>query len=265
MRKAVGDSHEAQLLIRTIPRKGFRFVGEVIQQRNDLPTFDTPSVHPQGEPSLMLPDKPSIAILAFKNLSNDVAQEYFVDGVVEDITTTLSQFSQLFVVARSSSFTYKGRDVDVKQVGRELRVRYVLEGSIRKTTGHVRITVQLLNLLTAVQLWTAHFDGALDQVFDFQDRVTSGVVSVIAPKIERAEIQRAKRKPPGNLDAYDYYLHGLVNYYQDTKEASDKALRSFGKAIELDPDFAAGVWDGGALLCRTPVEALDARFAKRSG
>ena len=152
--------------------------------------------HQRWNRALSLPDKPSIAVLAFKNLSTDVAQEYFVDGVVEDITTALSQFSQLFVVARSSSFTYKGRHVDVKQIGRELGVRYVLDGSLRKTAGHVRITVQLIDSITAVHLWATHFDGALDQVFDLQDQVTSGVVGVIAPKIERAEIERAKRKPP---------------------------------------------------------------------
>ena len=247
VRKAVGDSSEAQRFIRTIPRKGFRFIGEVIQRRNDHALFDSPSAHPRAKPGLALPDKPSIAVLAFKNLNNDVAQEYFVDGVVEDITTALSQFSQLFVVARSSSFTYKGHNVDVKQIGRELGVRYVLEGSIRKIAGHVRITVQLVNSLTAVHLWATHFDGALDQVFDLQDQVTSGVVGVIAPKIERAEIQRAKRKPPGSLDAYDYYLHGLANSYQDTKEANDQALQFFGKAIELDPDFAAAY--GMAALC----------------
>ena len=247
VRKAVGDSSEAQRFIRTIPRKGFRFVGEVIQRRNDLPPSGPPSAHPQAKPGLMLPDKPSIAVLAFKNLSNDVAQEYFVDGVVEDITTALSQFSQLFVVARSSSFTYKGCNVDVKQIGRELGVRYVLDGSLRKTAGRVRITVQLINSITAVHIWATHFDGALDQVFDFQDQVTSGVVGVIAPKIERAEIQRAKRKPPGSLDSYDYYLHGLANSYQDTKEANEQALRLFGKAVELDPDFAAAY--GMAALC----------------
>jgi TolB-like protein/tetratricopeptide (TPR) repeat protein len=247
VRQAIGDSGEKQCLIRTIPRKGFRFVGEISQQRNDFPQFDAPSAHPQAAAGLMLPDKPSIAVLAFRNLSNDVAQEYFVDGVVEDITTALSQLSQLFVVARSSSYTYKGRTVDVKQIGRELGVRYVLEGSIRKTAGHVRLTVQLIDSLAAVQLWATNFDGALDQVFHFQDQVTVGVVNVIAPKIEHAEIQRAKRKPPGSLDSYDYYLHGLANSYQDTKEASDQALRSFGRAIELDPDFAAAY--GMAALC----------------
>ena len=243
-RKALGDSSELQRFIRTIPRRGFRFVGDVRPQNSERSTSATPTA---VERALSLPDKPSIAVLAFKNLSTEVAQEYFVDGVVEDITTALSQFSQLFVVARSSSFTYKGRHVDVKQIGRELGVRYVLDGSLRKTAGHVRITVQLIDSITAVHLWATHFDGALDQVFDFQDQVTSGVVNVIAPKIERAEIQRAKRKPPGSLDSYDYYLHGLANSYQDTKDANDQALRSFETAIELDSDFAAAY--GMAALC----------------
>ena len=245
VRKAVGDSSESQRFIRTIPRKGFRFIGDVTQQRNDR-LHECPQLT-SGKRGYPFRISHRSLSWPFKNLSNDVAQEYFVDGVVEDITTALSQFSQLFVVARSSSFTYKGRNVDVKQIGRELGVRYVLEGSIRKIAGHVRITVQLINSLTAVHLWATHFDGALDQVFDFQDQVTSGVVGVIAPKIERAEIQRAKRKPPGSLDAYDYYLHGLANSYQDTKEANDQALRFFGKAIELDPDFAAAY--GMAALC----------------
>jgi TolB-like protein len=196
---------------------------------------------------LRLPDKPSIAVLPFQNLSDDSAQGYFVDGIVEDITIALSQFSQLFVVARSSSFAFKGRNVDVKQIGQELGVRYVLEGSIRKAAGQVRITVLLINSRTAVQLWAAHFDGALDQVFDLQDQVTSGVVGVIAPKIEKAEIERAKRKPTSSLDAYDYYLHGLASLYQDTKEGNDEALHLFGKATELDPKFATAY--GMSALC----------------
>ena len=247
VRHAVGDSGETQRLIRTIPRKGFRFIGQVTEQKNDFPIPDSRPIHPQAEHGLRLPDKPSIAVLPFQNLSDDSAQGYFVDGIVEDITTALSQFSQLFVVARSSSFTYKGRNIDVKQIGRELGVRYVLDGSIRKATGQMRITVQLINSPNAVQLWAAHFDGALDQVFDLQDQVTSGVVGVIAPKIEQAEIERAKRKPTGSLDAYDYYLHGLASLYQDTKGANDEALRLFGKAIELDPKFAAAY--GMSALC----------------
>lgn len=242
VRQALGDSGEAQRLIRTISRRGFRFVGEVTEQRDNSYRAST-----HVERGLPLPDKASIAVLPFRNLSEDIAQEYFVDGIVEDITTALSQFSQLFVVARSSSFIYKGREVDVQQVGRQLGVRYVLEGSIRKAAGEVRITVQLINTRTAVQFWVARFDGAPDEIFDLQDRVTSGVVGVIAPKIEQAEIELAKRKPTDSLDAYDYYLHGLASFHQDTKEANDEALRLFGEAVKLDRGFAAAY--GMAALC----------------
>ena len=247
VRHAVGDRAEEQRLIRTIPRKGVRFIGQISEQKNDVPAPHSRPAYPLTEQGLRLPDKPSIAVLPFQNLSDDIAQSYFVDGIVEDITIALSQFSQLFVVARSSCFTYKGRIVDVKQVGQELGVRYVLEGSIRKAGGQLRITVQLINTYTAMQLWSTHFDGALDQVFDLQDQVTSGVVGVIAPKIEQAEIERAKRKPTGSLDAYDYYLRGLASLYQDTKEANDEALRLFRKAIELDSNFAAAF--GMSALC----------------
>ena len=246
VRHAVGDSAGQQRLIRTIPRKGFRFIGQVTEQKNVLP-LDSRQTYAQAEQGLSLPGKPSIAVLPFQNLSDSIAQGYFVDGIVEDITIALSQFSQLFVVARSSSFTYKGRNVDVKQVGQELGVRYLLEGSIRKAAAYLRITVQLINAHTAVQLWAARFDGALDQVFDLQDKVTSGVVGVIAPKIEQAEIERAKRKPTDSLGAYYYYMHGLASLYQDTKEANDEALRFFGKAIELDSNFAAAY--GMSALC----------------
>jgi len=247
VRQAIGDSGETQRLIRTIPRKGFRFIGQVTERKNDLPLPGSHLTYPQAEQGLRLPDKPSIAVLPFQNLSDDIGQGYFVDGVVEDITIALSQFSQLFVVARSSSFTYKGRNVDVKQIGQELGVRYLLEGSVRKAVSQVRIAVQLINTHTAAQIWAAHFDGVLDQVFELQDRVTSGVVGIIAPKIEQAEIERAKRKSTGSLDAYDYYLHGLANLYQDTKEGNDEALRLFGKATELDPDFAVAY--GMSALC----------------
>jgi TolB-like protein len=242
VRHAVGDSGEQQRLVRTIPRKGFRFVGDVTEQ-----TAGPDRARMQAERGLSLPDKPSIAVLPFRNLSDDPAQDYFVDGIVEDITTALSQFGQLFVVARSSSFTYKGRNTDVQQVGRQLGVRYVLEGSLRKAAGQVRISVQLIDAGTGVQLWAAGFDGALDQVFDLQDRVASGVVGVIAPKIEQVEIERAKRKPTESLDAYDYYLHGLASFHQDSREANDEALRLFGKAVERDPGFAAAY--GMAALC----------------
>lgn len=247
VRHAIGDCAEEQRLIRTIPRKGLRFIGQVTEQKNDFSDQNSRPTYSQAKQGLGLPDKPSIAVLPFQNLGDDIAQGYFIDGIVEDITMALSQFSQLFVVARSSSFTYKGRNVDVKQIGQELGVRYVLEGSIRKAPGYLRITVHLINIHTAVQLWAAHFDGTLDQVFDLQDRITSGVVGVVAPKIEQAEIERVQRKPTNSLDAYDYYLHGLASLYQDTKEANDEALLLFGKAIELDPNFAAAY--GMSALC----------------
>jgi TolB-like protein len=148
-----------------------------------------------ARPMPTLPDKPSIAVLAFQNMSGDAEQEYFADGIVEDIITALSRFQQLFVIARNSSFTYKGRAVDVKQVGRELGVRYVLEGSVRKVANRVRITGQLIDTATGTHLWADRFDGALEDIFDLQDQVTVSVVSAIAPKLEQVEIERAKRKP----------------------------------------------------------------------
>ncbi len=190
-------------------------------------------------PALALPDKPSIAVLPFENLSGDPAQEYFADGIVEEIITALSRMRWLFVIARNSSFTYKGRAVDVKQIGRELGVRYVLEGSLRKAGNRVRITGQLIDTATGAHLWADRFDGALEDIFDLQDQVTASVVGAIAPKLEQAEIERAKRKPTESLDAYDYYLRGLAGVHRWTRECNDDALRMFYRAIELDPDFAS--------------------------
>ncbi|MGB6634119.1 MAG: adenylate/guanylate cyclase domain-containing protein, partial [Bradyrhizobium sp.] len=151
---------------------------------------------------LPLPDKPSIAVLPFQNRSGDPEQEYFADGIVEDIITALSRFKSVFVIARNSSFTYKGRAVDVKQIGRELGVRYVLEGSVRKAANRVRITGQLVDTATGAHLWAERFDGGLSDIFDLQDQVTESVVGAIAPAVEKAEIERAKRKPTESLDAY---------------------------------------------------------------
>jgi TolB-like protein/class 3 adenylate cyclase/Tfp pilus assembly protein PilF len=189
--------------------------------------------------TLSLPDRPSIAVLPFQNMSGDPEQEYFADGMVEDIITNLSRIKWLFVIARNSSFTYKGRAMDVKQVGRELGVRYVLEGSVRKAGNRVRITGQLVEASTGAHLWADRFDGAMEDVFELQDQVTSSVVAAIAPKLERAEIERSKRKPTNNLDAYDYYLRGIDNLYSQTQESTGEALRLFHKAIALDPEFAS--------------------------
>jgi len=184
---------------------------------------------------LPLPEKPSIAVLPFQNLSGDPEQEYFADGMVEDIITGLSRTRWLFVIARNSSFTYKGKAVDVKQVGRELGVRYLLEGSVRKSANRVRIAGQLIDASSGTHLWADRFDGALEDVFDLQDQVTASVVGAIAPKLEQAEIERARRKPTESLDAYDHFLRGLANFYKWTREENAEALRSFYKALELDP------------------------------
>ena len=189
---------------------------------------------------LALPDKPSIAVLPFQNMSGDPEQEYFADGMVEEIITALSRFKALFVIARNSSFTYKGRAVDVKQVGRELGVRYVLEGSVRKSANRVRITGQLIDAATGAHLWADRIDGGLGDIFDLQDQVTESIVGAIAPAVEKAEIERAKRKPTESLDAYDHYLRGLASSYQlANQQACEEALRLFRKAIELDPNFAS--------------------------
>ena len=188
---------------------------------------------------LALPDKPSIAVLPFQNMSGDPEQEYFADGMVEDIITALSRFKSLFVIARNSSFTYKGKAVDIKQVGRELGVRYVLEGSVRKAGNRLRITSQLIDAGTGGHLGADRFDGGLEDIFDLQDQVTMRVMALIAPSIEQAEIARAIRKPTSNFDAYDYFLRGMANLYKSTKEGVESALRDYSKAIELDPNFAA--------------------------
>jgi adenylate cyclase len=183
-----------------------------------------------------LPDKPSIAVLPFQNMSGDPEQEYFADGIVEDIITALSRFSSLFVIARNSSFAYKGKVVDVRQVGRELGVRYVLEGSVRRALGKVRITAQLIEASTNNHLWADKFDGSLEDVFDLQDKVTMRVVGSTAPKLEQAEIDRARLKPTDQLDSYDCFLRGMALSY---KGSHSDGLQWFKKAAVLDPEFAA--------------------------
>lgn len=222
--------------IETLPRRGYRYVGPpVATQESDIVRARVA----EPAPAVPLPDIPSIAILPFQNLSGDSEQEYFADGIVEEITTALSRFRRLFVIARNSSFTYKGRAVDVKQVGQELGVRYVLEGSVRKAANQVRIAGQLVDASTGKHLWADRFDGALDDIFNLQDQVTASVIGAIAPKLEQAEIDRAKRKPTENLDAYDYYLRAMMCVHQWTHESISEALRLLYRAIELDPNFAS--------------------------
>jgi len=202
-------------------------------------------VHPSGavtstRPTLPLPDKPSIAVLPFQNMSGDPEQDYFAEGIVEEIITALSRIRWLFVIARNSTFTYKGRPVDAKQVSRDLGVRYVLEGSVRKAGSRVRIAARLVDASTSAHIWVERFEGGLEDIFDLQDQVTASVVGAVMPKLEQAEIERTRRKPTDSLDAYDYYLRGIAvdRLVGVTKEANSDALRLFYKAIELDPDFA---------------------------
>jgi TolB-like protein len=186
-----------------------------------------------------IPDMPSIAVLPFRNLSGDPEQEYLADGIVEDITMALSRFRWLFVIARNSSFTFKDRVVDVRRVGHELGVRYVLAGSVRKAGNRLRIAGQLIDASLGTHLWANSFDGELEDIFELQDQVTAKVVSVIAPELERAEIERAKRKPTESLDAYEYYMRGIAKVRQHTKEGYTAALQLFCRAVELDPEFAS--------------------------
>jgi len=189
-------------------------------------------------PPLPLPEKPSLAVLPFQNLSGDPEQEYFADGMVEEITTAIARLPWLFVIARNSSFTYKGKPVDVKQVGRELGVHYVLEGSVRKGGNLVRITAQLIDAGTAAHLWAERFDGALDDIFELQDRVASSVVGAIEPKLRQSETERATRKPTASLGAYDLYLRALAEFQKLTQSGWDAAVVLSTRALAIDPDYA---------------------------
>ena len=201
------------------------------------PSYD--QRQPSSVEQLALPDKPSIAVLPFQNFSVDPEQEYFADGIVEDIITALSRFKFLFVIARNSSFAYKGRSPDIRQVGRELGVRYVLEGSVRKAASKIRITSQLIDSGNGAHIWADRLDGALENIFELQDQVTENVVGAIAPQLERAEIERAKQKPTDSLDAYDHYLRGMTNLHRGTRESIGEALAQFNRALRLDPNFAS--------------------------
>jgi TolB-like protein/Flp pilus assembly protein TadD len=235
-RTAIDDSGEEQRLIKTLPRKGFRFIGPVLEVQEPGCTAVTDNRVEPPKPALMLPDKPSIAILPFTNLSSDPDQDYFADGIVDQITTALSRFKLLFVIARYSSFTYKGKAVDIKQVGRELGVRYVLEGSVRKAAGKVRIIGQLIDAATGMHIWADQFEGDLSDIFALQDRMTESVVSAIQPKLLQTEIDLATRRP-NNLSAYDLCLRALSHFTSLTRGGTAEALRLASRALEIDPRY----------------------------
>jgi TolB-like protein len=233
-RHAIGDA--GQTIIKTVPRRGYRFCAPVSRSNREAATglASVPQATSLGASSgaaaladPTLADRPSIAVLPFDNLSGDPQQDYFSDGIVEEITTALSRTSWLFVIARNSSFTYKGRAVDVKQVGRELGVQYALEGSVRKAANRVRITCQLIDTSNGMHIWADRYDGALEDIFDLQDQVTANLVSAIARQLQRAAVERASRKPTENLSSYDYFLRGMASSHVWNAEASNDALRYF--------------------------------------
>jgi TolB-like protein len=219
--------------IETLPRRGYRYVGPAVT------ASDPPGkAKPRTSPALALPDKPSVAVLPFSNLSGDSEQDYFVDGVVEDIIAGLSRIKWLFVAARSSSFTYKGAAVDVRQVGLELGVRYLLQGSLRKDGNRVRVSAHMIEAETAGILWTERFDRSLDGIFALQDEIALNVVSAIEPSLRRAEVERVKRKRPDSLDAYDLVLQAQADVYSGMPAQVTRALVLLQRALALDPTYA---------------------------
>ena len=251
VRRALGDDGATQRLVRTITRKGFRFIGEVAE------ALDPPAPAP-GEPSNRTPaaaDKPSIAVLPFANLSGDPEQEYFADGMVEEIITALSRIRWLFVLARNSSFSYKGQSPDVKQVGRELGVQYVLEGSVRKNGNRVRISGQLIDAVTGAHLWADRFEGPLEDVFDLQDQIASSVAGVIEPALQAAETARSASRPTTDLNAYDLYLRAVAIFIASSRQIPE-ALALMREAIDRDPHYGPALGLAATLSFRMLNDGL---------
>jgi TolB-like protein len=249
-RRALGDSGEGQHLIRTIARKGVRFVGAVRDDRSLAPA----AMEGRGEPAklaLPLPDRPAIAVLPFTNMSGDPEQEYFSDGISEDIITALSKLRWFFVIARNSSFMYKGKAVHLKQIGAELGVGYVLEGSVRKSGDRVRVTAQLNDVATGSHLWAERYDRDLADVFAVQDEITQSIVAAIEPQLYAAEDFRAKRKPPDSLDAWDLVMRALSHYWRVTRQDNLVAQALLEKATAIDPSYgqALGLLAASHMFC----------------
>ena len=241
VRKAVGDSGEDQKLIRTVVRKGLRFVGTVHAKSNGAePAHAAGPLDEVREPSragLPLPDRPAIAVLPFINMGGDAEQEYFSDGISEDIITALSKLRWFFVIARNSSFIYKGKTVHLKQVADELGVRYVLEGSVRKGGDRVRITAQLNDVATGSHIWAERYDRELADVFAVQDEITEAIVAAIEPQLYAAENFRAQRKPPNSMDAWDLVMRALSHYWRVTRQDNMVAQALLEKATAVDPNY----------------------------
>jgi adenylate cyclase len=275
-RQAIGDSGDHQRLIRTIARKGIRFVGEVRGDQNPPTAGSGTGTMPftPGATAPRLPDKPSIAVLPFTNMSGDPEQEYFADGMAEEILTALSHCNSLFVIARNSSFTYKGKAIDVRQVGRELGVRYVLEGSVRRAGDSLRVTAQLVDATSGAQIWADRFDGGISDVFKLQDRITEQVAGALQPSIRIAEIERSRRKRPQDLGAYDYTMRAMPHVWVLEKEESAKALELLDQALAIDPEYPLALSLAGWCHAQCSVynwaddiaasQALARKFAERA-
>src|SRR6476620_11540057 len=239
-RKAVGDSGQEQKLIRTVPRKGLRFVGDVHAPSSaDEPAHNAAATDEIHEPraALPLPDRPAIAVLPFINMSGEAEQEYFSDGISEDIITALSKLRWFYVIARNSSFVYKGKSVHLKQIGEELGAAYVVEGSVRKDGERVRITAQLNDVATGSHVWAERYDRSLADVFAVQDEITEAIVAAIEPQLYAAENFRAQRKPPESLDAWDLVMRGLSHYWRLTGQENMVAQAMLEKATAIDPNY----------------------------
>jgi TolB-like protein len=256
LRRTLGEVPGGEDWIVTLPRRGYRFVGPHVT-KSEVQVPATPKADPTAKLSATmappLPDKPSIAVLPFENLSGDPEQEYFTDGMVEEIITALSRIRWLFVIARNSSFTYKGRAVDVKQIGKELGVLYVLEGSVRKVGNRIRITAQLLDATTAAHLWADNFDGTLEDIFQLQDDVASSVAGVIEPTLVTAEHSRSIRRPPNDLNAYDLYLQARLARESADREGAMRALELVGRALERNPNYGSAL--AVATVCQCNIYA----------
>ena len=234
-RQAIGDSGEQQQFIQTLARRGFRFVADVEEQPDQLAArLASEAAQVRAAP----PERPSIAVMPFDNPGGAPDEGYFAEGMAEALITSLSQIRWLTVIARSSSFAFKGRRLDAHRIGNELNVRYLLEGSVRRVQDRVRISAQLIDAEASQNLWGDKFDGPIEDVFDLQDRITANVIGAIEPSLRGAEIARAERKRPENLGPYDLYLRALSHAYDYSREGRSLALELLDKALAMDPDYA---------------------------
>jgi TolB-like protein len=257
-RIALGDSGDEQRLIKTLPRKGLRFVGEVQEK---APVSKAPVLAPEvsvAKAAFALPERPSIAVLPFTNMSSDPEQDYFADGITDDIITALSYWRWLFVIARNSTFAYRGREIDVRQVGNELGVRYILEGSVRRSADRVRITAQLVETTSGAHLWASRYDRALDDLFKVQDDITAAISATVEPEIGASERDRSWRKPPESLGAWELFQRGTWHLLRHNLQDSAEAEGFFQRSIALDADFAPPYAALAVLLFFRSARALEA-------